>query len=98
MRDALDSERGAAEPSEVGSYERPRRRARRPGRRGVLSAQSQPTDHRSIPIDVRADQVCEQSTPLADQLEQAAAGMIVFLIGPKMLRQRPDPLGEKRDL
>src|SRR4051812_33908299 len=47
---------------------------------------------------VRVLQVLEQVGPLADHLEQAAAGGVVLRVGPHVLREAVDPLGQERDL
>ncbi len=43
-------------------------------------------------------QVVEERTPQAHHLEQATAGVIVFLVHLEVVGQRVDALGEKRDL
>src|SRR5687768_11884916 len=63
-----------------------------------LATQPQAADDGAIPIHVIADQVGEQPSTLPDELQEPAARMVVLREAAQMLRQRLDPLGEKRNL
>ena len=43
-------------------------------------------------------QVIEQAAPLAHDLEQPPARVVIFLVGFEMIRETVDPLGEQRNL
>src|SRR6188474_3794612 len=50
-----------------------------------LAAEPQPADHGAVAVDVIAHEVREQPPALPDQLEQAAARMVVVLVRAQML-------------
>src|SRR5205823_792746 len=87
--------------------------ASRPGARGLtptkifwagpappvlLSPDAQLRDQRSITLDVVAAQVVQQTTPLADQEQEASARVMVLLVRLQVLRELLDALREDRDL
>ena len=49
-----------------------------------LAAEPQPADHGAVAVDVIAHEVREQPPALADQLEQAAARVVVVLVRAQM--------------
>src|SRR3990170_8893119 len=67
-------------------------------RERCLAAQPEAADDGAVPVHVIADEVREQPSALPDELEQPAARVIVLREAAQMLRQRLDPLGEKRNL
>src|SRR4249919_1347652 len=76
-----------------------RYRAAAPAAAGAaLAAQAEPTDDGAIPRVVLAHQVRKEAATLANELEEAAARVVILGKGPEMLREARDPLGEKRDL
>src|SRR6266481_2387662 len=52
----------------------------------------------SVALHVLLAQVFEEPAPLADQHEQAAAGVVVLLVRLEVVGQAVDALGQKRDL
>src|SRR5688572_23438238 len=64
----------------------------------ALAAQSEPSDDGPIARAVLLHQVGEKAAALADELEEAAARMVVLGEAPKMPGELLDPLGEERDL
>ena len=50
-----------------------------------LLSQTETTDQLVIAIDIAAFQIIQQAAALADQFEQAAAGVIVFLVRLEMI-------------
>ena len=63
-----------------------------------LAAESEPSDDGAVARVVLLHEVGEKATALADELEEAAARMVVLGEAPEMPRQILDPLGEERDL
>src|SRR6266511_1418686 len=63
-----------------------------------LPAKTELRDERSVPLDVVAPEVVEQSTPPSDQHEQASTRVMVLLVDLQMLGEVVDPLGEQSDL
>jgi hypothetical protein len=63
-----------------------------------LAANTKFFDHNLITFDVGFFQVIEQTTSLTNNLQQSAAGMMIFFVGPKVFGQVSDPLGEQSDL
>src|SRR5207245_10343402 len=61
-------------------------------------ADAQPFDQLPVPGGVLRLEVVEEPPALADQLEQAAARMVVLLVRLEVFRQVLDALGEERDL
>ena len=52
----------------------------------TLAAKAQPFDQTLVALSVVALQVVEQPAPLSHELEQPAAGMVIFDVGLEMLR------------
>src|SRR5688572_7461803 len=67
-------------------------------RRDCLAAESKPSDDGPVARIVLLHQVGEKPSTLSDELEEAASRMVVLGKAPEMIGQRPDPLGEERDL
>src|SRR6266851_7783981 len=63
-----------------------------------LSPETQLRDQRSVAPHVGAVQVVQQSATLADQQQQTAARVVVLLVGPEVLRELRDALGEDGNL
>ena len=63
-----------------------------------LLAQTQLSDQGTITVDVLLLQIGQQIAAAADHLEQAAAAVVVMLVGLEMLGQVVDACGEQRDL
>jgi len=63
-----------------------------------LAAKPEPSDDGPVARAVLLHQIREKAAALADELEEAAARMIVFGEASKMRRQLLDPLGDERDL
>ncbi len=61
----------------------------------MLLAQAQPIDQGLIALRIRAAEVREQSPPLTDHFQQAAARMLIMLVHLQMLRQLINALGER---
>jgi hypothetical protein len=55
-------------------------------------------DEGSIPPRILFAKILQKPAALSDEHQEAAAGMMVFLVDPEMTRQAVDPLGEERDL
>src|SRR5450830_15583 len=64
----------------------------------ALAAQSEPCDHDAIASVVLLDQVCKKAASLSDELEEAAAGMVVLRETPQVPRKLLDPFGQERNL
>src|SRR5512135_1242757 len=75
----------------------PRRRAGVP-MAARLAAESEPCDDGPVPRVVLLDQVGEKASPMAHELEEAAARMVVLGERLQVLRQVLDPLRQERDL
>src|SRR5690625_6965887 len=69
-----------------------------PDRLVALSAQAESFDQRAVALDLVVPQVTEQPAALADQQQQAPAGVVVMLMGLEVFGQVGDPLGQQRDL
>jgi hypothetical protein len=52
----------------------------------ALAAQSEPCDDGAIARVVLLDQVCKKAASLSDELEEAAAGLVVLREGSQVLR------------
>jgi hypothetical protein len=52
----------------------------------------------SIPFDVVFTQVCQQSSPTTDELQQATTGVMILPVQAKMGCETIDALGKERDL
>ena len=63
-----------------------------------LLSQAETTDQFVVAIDLDALQIIQQAAALADQLEQAAARVIVFLMRLEMIGEFVDALGQERHL
>src|SRR5579862_3003105 len=73
--------------------------ARRCGRwAGALLANPEALDRRAVTLDVLPLEVIEQAAPAPDQLEQAAAAMVVLDMRLEVVRQLGDAVGEQRHL
>src|SRR4029077_1429730 len=66
--------------------------------RARLAAEAEPSDDGAVARVVLLHEVSEKATALADELEEAAARMIILREAPEMVRQPLDPLREERDL
>src|SRR5690349_15815380 len=64
----------------------------------ALAAQAQLLDQRAVALQIVPLHVGQQPAPPADQLEQAAAGMVVVLVHLHVLGELADPLREQGDL
>ena len=64
----------------------------------ALAAQSEPCDDGAIASVVLLDQIGKKAPSLSDELEEAAAGLIVFRKAGQMCIQLLDPCGQERDL
>src|ERR1035437_3241400 len=67
-------------------------------RRLRLAAQSEPCDDGAIASVVLLDQVGKKASSLSDELEEAAAGLVVLREGSQVLRKLLDPFGQERNL
>ena len=65
---------------------------------GRLAAQTQGGDDRGIARFIGLLQMVQKAAALRDQLQQAAARVVVLLVGLEVFREVGDPLGEDRDL
>jgi len=63
-----------------------------------LAAQAEPFDDRLIPGGVLAHQVRKKATSRADELEQAAARVVILGVATQVFGQSADALGKQRDL
>src|SRR6266542_4053632 len=63
-----------------------------------LLADAQALDQFRIPIRVLPLQVVQQTPALTNELEKAAAGVMIFRVGLEMFRKVADALAEERDL
>src|SRR5215212_3842665 len=68
----------------------------RPERR--LPAEPQLLDEGSVSLEVCPLQVVQEPPPASDELQEAAARVVVVLVRPQMLRQLVDPARQHRDL
>jgi hypothetical protein len=64
----------------------------------VLVPESEFLDDLPVAFDVCTLEVVEQTTTLADHLEQATAAVMVLFVGAKVLGQVIDAFGENRNL
>src|SRR5436190_7509689 len=65
---------------------------------GSLAAEPQPSDDGAVARVVLLDQIRKKAAALADELEEAAARMVVLGETTEMLGQALDPLRQERDL
>src|ERR1035437_806564 len=84
-------------PARAGA-EIPFARSRLATRRVRLAAQSEPCDDGAIASVVLLDQVSKKAASLSDELEEAAAGVVVLREGLEVLRKLLDPFGQERNL
>src|SRR5688572_28695692 len=63
-----------------------------------LPTQPQLVEDLPVAVGVLVLEVFQQPAALADQLEQAAPGVVVLLVSLEVLGQPGDPLAEQRDL
>ena len=63
-----------------------------------LAAQAETLDQGAVTLDVDAHEVVEQISSLANHLQQAAAAVMILVVGLEMLGQVVDPVGKDRDL
>src|SRR5262245_790944 len=61
-------------------------------------ADSEPVRQDSVSLRVLLPEVFQEAAAPTDEHEQAAAGVVVLLVGLEVIGQPVDPLGEKRDL
>ena len=64
----------------------------------VLAPEAEASDDRSVPLDVVALHIVEQSTPTTDHHEQTTTGVVVVLVSLEVLGEAFDALGEEGDL
>src|SRR5664279_724821 len=64
----------------------------------ALAAQSEPCDHDAIASVVLLDEIRKKAASLSDELEEAAAGMVVLRKTSQVLRKLLDPFGQERKL
>ena len=64
----------------------------------LLAAQAVRGDDRAVALDVVLGDVVEQPPATTDQLQQAASGVVVLLVGLQVLVEVVDALGEECDL
>src|SRR5579862_7771943 len=57
-----------------------------------------PVDHALVAIEFGSLQVVQQAPPLPDELEQAAAGVVILAVNLEVFRQILDARAEQRDL
>src|ERR1700722_11967642 len=67
-------------------------------KRTVLVAKSKSLDQRPIPFQIRALEIIEQPAPATDHLQQALAAVMILRVGPEMIGQVVDPVGQQRHL
>ena len=77
----------------IGPRDRPEVRERR-----SLAAEPQPSDDGAVARVVLLDQIRKKAAALADELEEAAARMVVLREAAEMVGQPLDPLRQERDL
>src|SRR6187399_2011012 len=65
---------------------------------GRLAAEPEPSDDGPVARAVLLHEIREKAAALADELEEAAARMVVLGEAAEMVRQVLDPLGQERDL
>src|SRR5437764_12687360 len=65
---------------------------------GALPAEAELLDEGAIALDVFALQVVQEPPAAADELQQAAARVVIVLVRPQMLGELVDPLRQHRDL
>ncbi len=64
----------------------------------TLSPDAQTRDDGAISLGILLLEVLQEAPPLADHLEEAAAGMVIFGVNLEVLGQFVDAFGEKGDL
>ena len=64
----------------------------------ALAAQSEPCDDGAIASVVLLDQIRKKASSLSDELEEAAAGLVVLRKASQVLRELLDPFGQEGDL
>ena len=64
----------------------------------ALAAEPESADDRAVAVVVVAHQVRKQSTPLSNELEEAAPRVMILGKAVQMLVQARDPLRQERDL
>jgi hypothetical protein len=69
-----------------------------PPQPGRLAAQAEPFDDGLVPGRILAHQVRKKATSRANELEQAAARVMILWVASQMLGQPRDALSEQRDL
>jgi hypothetical protein len=63
-----------------------------------LAAESEPSDDGAVARVVLLDEVRQKAAALADELEEAAARVVVLGKAAEVIREALDPLREERDL
>jgi hypothetical protein len=66
--------------------------------RGCLATESEPCDDGTVARVVCLDEIRQETTALAYELEEAASRMVILRELAEMLRKASDPLREERDL
>src|SRR5690348_6166510 len=66
--------------------------------RGQLPADAEIGDDLAVPLDALDAEVVEQATPLTDQLEQAAPGVMILGVQLEVFGEIRDTLGQKSNL
>ena len=64
----------------------------------ALAAQSEPCNDGAIASVVLLDQISKKAASLSDELEEAAAGLVVLRKASQVFRKLLDPFGQERDL
>ena len=64
----------------------------------MLLPDAEPSDYFPVAGDVFLLEIIQKPPALADHFQQAAAGVVVFLVGLEVLLQVLDPLAQQGDL
>jgi hypothetical protein len=64
----------------------------------TLLAKPEASDRRAVPLNILARQICQQTAPLSDQLEETSAGMKVVLVLAEVIGKPVNSLGEESNL
>jgi hypothetical protein len=64
----------------------------------VLLSEAERRDDLAVAVEADALEVIEEAAALRDELEQSAAGVVVFDVGLEVLREVADTRGKERDL
>jgi hypothetical protein len=61
----------------------------------ILAADTKTVDQRLVPFRAAALQIIQKTPPAGNHQQQPAPGMVIFLVGLKMIGQLRDPLAEE---